>query len=402
MKQHFEKGDPQTKSIKVTVEEVKSIYNTKYVGENNTSFGLVVRKAFPGVQRARDSVSYYYWPLRRKLVLNNECLSVVKTTDKYIQTSESPHDNPTKEFLKSKVTELEVTNSTLKGDVTLLKTKLKNADAENKKLKANIQKRSAKEQDNPLKMSEVNTINSAELEGGETFIGEGTFGRCRLHTFTRTNTLVVVKEMKYHSYKALMHEAKIMQLVSSSPRFPFLFGVQTKPTSSIVMQFIGNVELRKSSTLYQVAADKSEEFVQVKNSMTKRDWVHICQDITEGLQHLHSTGLLHNDLKNNNVLIDKKRGFLIDLGKASDFSSPPPAKKYGTHHSYIAPEILKGSYCTYESDIFSLGQVFNFIRKFCYVFELRDTEKACTLTNRIMRPSAAYVASQLKELSLHL
>ena len=225
-------------------------------------------------------------------------------------------------------------------------------------------------------------INKDDLEGEEeVIIGEGSFGRCKLKTSVRTGSLVVVKEMKHESYDSLIREAKVMQSLSS-PRFPFLFGVQiTEQPYSIIMQFIGSPELRKSSTLYQVVADKNEVHINIRNSMSKRDWIKVCQDATDGIQQLHSAGFLHNDLKNNNILIDRKRAFIIDLGKACD-AYIPPAKKYSTYYSHIA------RCCSFESDIFSLDQIFNFIRNFCHLVELRAIEKDYTLSNHVMRPTA--------------
>ena len=141
-------------------------------------------------------------------------------------------------------------------------------------------------------------ISKDDLEGEEeVFVGEGSFGRCKLKIFVRSGSLVVVKEMKRDSYESLIREAKVMQSLTS-PRFPFIIGVQIKEQPySIIMQFIGRPEQRKSSTLYQVVADKNEMYVDMRDSMSKRDWIRVCQDATDGIQHLHSAGFLHNDLK---------------------------------------------------------------------------------------------------------
>lgn len=425
---HFCNADPQLKP-KVTVEEVKSIFNQKYPGETNNTFGNIVRKAFPGVRRARDSVSYYYCPLKRKVSVSSQdqlFIGVTKTVenlDKCTQTLQSAN-TPTKDHLKSQITQLESKNSTLTSQSTLLEDKLKDTEeaaqicrqrnellkrqiselqAKNKKLKDTFGKRHWADATQGTtnkrpKMLDVNLINKDDLEGEEVLIGEGSFGRCKLKTFVRTGTLVVVKEMKHESYESVIREAKVMQSLSSS-RFPFAFGVLAKEQPySIIMQFIGCPEWKRSSTLYQVVADKSEMCVSIRNSMSKSDWIRVCQDATDGVQHLHSAGFLHNDLKNNNILIHRKRAFIIDLGKACD-ASLPPSKKYSTFYSHIAPEVLQGRCCSFESDIFSLGQIFNFIRKFCHVVELRSIEKDCTLSNHVMRPTATYVANRLSDLS---
>ena len=131
--------------------------------------------------------------------------------------------------------------------------------------------------------------------------------------------------------------------------------------------------------------------------MSKKDWIQVCQDTAEALGHMHALGILHNDLKNNNVLVHNKMGYVIDLGKACHVSSPPAAKKYNRVYNHIAPEVLNGECFRYESDIYSLGIIFNFIRKYCQVFELRNLEKDCLNLNYVMRPTANIVTDSLKK-----
>jgi len=71
----------------------------------------------------------------------------------------------------------------------------------------------------------------------------------------------------------------------------------------------------------------NEKIQNVKPTLTNNDWLIISHDLTEALLHIHSKGLLHCDLKSNNVLVTKKGGFIIDFGKACD-SSFPTTKRY--------------------------------------------------------------------------
>jgi serine/threonine protein kinase len=61
--------------------------------------------------------------------------------------------------------------------------------------------------------------------------------------------------------------------------------------------------------LYDPTAEKT------KLGMSIADWLRICYDIADGLDHMQQKGYLHCDLKTNNVFISKKRAILLTLVK---------------------------------------------------------------------------------------
>ena len=85
-------------------------------------------------------------------------------------------------------------------------------------------------------------------------------------------------------------------------------------------------------------------------------------DITEGIQQLHSQGVIHRDLKLSNILLDHDmRAKIADFGLAriinEDSSAKEPFTFCGTPN-YISPEILAQDSYGLSSDIWSLGCVF--------------------------------------------
>ena len=86
--------------------------------------------------------------------------------------------------------------------------------------------------------------------------------------------------------------------------------------------------------------------------------VDIFRQICEGLQAAHEQGVIHRDLKPQNILIDSRGRVLIaDFGLAKSVALgtlTEAGKVIGTPH-YMSPEQVKGIALDHRSDIYSLG-----------------------------------------------
>ncbi len=88
----------------------------------------------------------------------------------------------------------------------------------------------------------------------------------------------------------------------------------------------------------------------------------ITLDVAMGLQHAHSNGVVHRDIKPQNIIIDKDNNVkLTDFGIAhivtdTTLSDEPSQDMIGTVY-YTAPEQVKSLCVDARSDIYSLGVV---------------------------------------------
>ncbi|HXH28994.1 MAG TPA: serine/threonine-protein kinase, partial [Candidatus Polarisedimenticolia bacterium] len=75
------------------------------------------------------------------------------------------------------------------------------------------------------------------------------------------------------------------------------------------------------------------------------------------LDYIHARGLLHNDIKPQNILVREPfQVKLLDFGLAQRLSDPSDPGLSGTIH-YLAPERLQGNRPDLRSDLYALGIV---------------------------------------------
>lgn len=110
---------------------------------------------------------------------------------------------------------------------------------------------------------------------------------------------------------------------------------------------------------------------------------HLLHDILDGVDYLHHRGILHNDLKPDNILINKLgHARIIDFGLSSSHDSIYTGV-IGGSEGFTAPEILQGKgYAGASSDIYSLGLIIQLL----FGNKYQKIVKKCT----ILEPEARY------------
>lgn len=124
------------------------------------------------------------------------------------------------------------------------------------------------------------------------------------------------------------------------------FEEETQVGLAIVMEYVEGVSL--------------DAFITSNPSRTSRRAV--LQDILDGVDYLHHRGILHNDLKPDNILVTRTGAArILDFGLSASSDSIYRGCQGGTD-GYTAPEILCGDKTAGPaSDIYSVGRLMSLL-----------------------------------------
>lgn len=216
-------------------------------------------------------------------------------------------------------------------------------------------------------------ISPEQITTKSVHLGSGSYGSCYLGVYRGMD--IVIKELRVQQFQReshkdaeariveeLIYEARILNKLGVHPGLPLLFGVCSKSAPyRLIMQFQG---------------DKDGNSLSISSALSKKEITdpatlkRIIVKTAEALDHVHNAGFLHNDLKSNNVVLDKKGGsyepVIIDFGKSVPISGArgpklfleERKKRYTRDFPHIAPEIVEGiKGQSIASDVFSFAKI---------------------------------------------
>ncbi|KAL0450868.1 UNVERIFIED_CONTAM: Cell division control protein 2C [Sesamum latifolium] len=195
-------------------------------------------------------------------------------------------------------------------------------------------------------------------------VGEGTYGKVYKAKEKATGQVVALKKTRLEMDEegvppTALREVSLLQMLSQSLYVVRLLCVEHvdnkngKPLLYLVFEYL-DTDLKKFIDSHRKGPNPRPLAPQLIQSFLYQ--------LCKGVAHCHSHGVLHRDLKPQNLLLDKDKGILkiADLGLGRAFTVP--LKSY-THEIvtlwYRAPEVLLGSthYST-AVDMWSVGCIF--------------------------------------------
>jgi serine/threonine protein kinase len=131
---------------------------------------------------------------------------------------------------------------------------------------------------------------------------------------------------------------------------------------------------------YQTMGSLLTEMMR-KNFMNESQIKVVIEQLLLTLDYIHEKGIVHRDIKLDNILINKIEEAEYDV-KIADFGlaaflahdGSKLDTKCGTP-GYVAPEILRGSGYSHKCDIFSLGVVFFNLITGSYLFSGNNNQE---------------------------
>lgn len=104
-----------------------------------------------------------------------------------------------------------------------------------------------------------------------------------------------------------------------------------------------------------------KEVLKTRGNFTQSEAIDIINQLSDALLHAHEHGIIHRDVKPQNVMIKNDGSIKLgDFGIALVNDAPHLTQKdivVGSVH-YMAPEVAEGKSATIQSDVYSLGVTF--------------------------------------------
>ena len=166
----------------------------------------------------------------------------------------------------------------------------------------------------------------------------------------RLNRLVAIKMLKKDlsedaEFRRRFHDESQAVAMLSHPNIMSVYDVSRGGDMDyIVMELIDGITLK--------------QYMSRRGKLDWRETLHFMIQIMRGLSHAHSRGLIHRDIKPQNIMVLRDGTVKVtDFGIACLSNGANPSNEaIGSVH-YISPEQAKGDYTDNRSDIYSAGVV---------------------------------------------
>ncbi len=166
----------------------------------------------------------------------------------------------------------------------------------------------------------------------------------------RLNRLVAIKMLKKDlsedaEFRRRFHDESQAVAMLSHPNIMAVYDVSRRGDMDyIVMELIDGITLK--------------QYMERRGKLNWPEALHFITQIMKGLSHAHSRGIVHRDIKPQNIMVLRDGTVKVtDFGIAClSNGSNPSNEAIGSVH-YISPEQAKGDYTDNRSDIYSAGVV---------------------------------------------
>uniref|UniRef100_A0A8B9Q9N8 Myosin light chain kinase, smooth muscle n=1 Tax=Apteryx owenii TaxID=8824 RepID=A0A8B9Q9N8_APTOW len=184
-------------------------------------------------------------------------------------------------------------------------------------------------------------------------LGSGKFGQVFRLVEKKTGKVWAGKFFKAYSAKEkenIREEISIMNCLHHPKLVQCVDAFEEKANIVMVLEIVSGGEL-------------FERIIDEDFELTERECIKYMRQISEGVQYIHKQGIVHLDLKPENIMCVNKTGTsikLIDFGLARRLENAGSLKVLFGTPEFVAPEVINYEPIGYETDMWSIGVI-------CYI-----------------------------------
>ncbi|XP_037065678.1 myosin light chain kinase, smooth muscle isoform X3 [Peromyscus leucopus] len=184
-------------------------------------------------------------------------------------------------------------------------------------------------------------------------LGSGKFGQVFRLVEKKTRKIWAGKFFKAYSAKEkenIRQEISIMNCLHHPKLVQCVDAFEEKANIVMVLEIVSGGEL-------------FERIIDEDFELTERECIKYMKQISEGVEYIHKQGIVHLDLKPENIMCVNKTGTrikLIDFGLARRLENAGSLKVLFGTPEFVAPEVINYEPIGYATDMWSIGVI-------CYI-----------------------------------
>ncbi|XP_007449749.1 PREDICTED: myosin light chain kinase, smooth muscle isoform X1 [Lipotes vexillifer] len=184
-------------------------------------------------------------------------------------------------------------------------------------------------------------------------LGSGKFGQVFRLVEKKTGKIWAGKFFKAYSAKEkenIRQEISIMNCLHHPKLVQCVDAFEEKANIVMVLEIVSGGEL-------------FERIIDEDFELTERECIKYMRQISEGVEYIHKQGIVHLDLKPENIMCVNKTGTrikLIDFGLARRLENAGSLKVLFGTPEFVAPEVINYEPIGYATDMWSIGVI-------CYI-----------------------------------
>uniref|UniRef100_A0A8B9LD03 Protein kinase domain-containing protein n=1 Tax=Astyanax mexicanus TaxID=7994 RepID=A0A8B9LD03_ASTMX len=183
-------------------------------------------------------------------------------------------------------------------------------------------------------------------------IGEG--------TFSEVVKVQNLKNGKHYACKTMKQSINSLEQAHNLREVQAMKRLSPHPNILQLHELIFDPDTRTLSLICELMEMNIYELIRGRQyPLTENKVKHYMYQLCKALDHMHSNGIFHRDVKPENILIKHDVLKLADFGSCRSVYSKPPHTEYISTRWYRAPEcLLTDGYYSLKMDIWSAGCVF--------------------------------------------